>query len=110
LDEDPAFTIVASEHRGVFAPHRLEPARGVVGRLRFNPLYVLQPEDDGMKLRLRFPSVDYEQEWGACRQYLPEEVFVSLRDVDAIHAGALNDELRELIRRRIVIDVPQAYF
>jgi hypothetical protein len=40
--------------------------------LRLNPLYVAEPVGNRVPPRLRFPSPDYEEEFGACRQYLPD--------------------------------------
>ncbi len=72
LDAAPALTIVATRHPGVFVRH--PPAsRPVSGELRVNPLYAAEPAGDRVRLRLRFPSEDYEQEYGACRRYLPDE-------------------------------------
>ena len=64
----------------MFTPHALEPPpAGASGEFRVNPLYVVP--DGGRRprvaFRLRFPSEDYEQEYGACRQYLPEEVTIA---------------------------------
>ncbi len=47
-----------------------------------NPLYEASREGDRVRLRLRFPSPDYEAEYGACRQYLPEEVTVDAAALD----------------------------
>jgi hypothetical protein len=70
LDRDPALTIIASRHPGVFAPHPLDPlAAGMAtGEYRLNPLYSADPDGDRVRLRLHFPSEDYAQEYGACRQ------------------------------------------
>ena len=38
-------------------------------------------------LRLRFPSADYEDEYGACRQYLPEETTVARDALARLEAG-----------------------
>jgi uncharacterized protein YbaR (Trm112 family) len=66
LDRDPALTIVASRHPGVYARHALPVPTAAAGEFRLNPLYV--PADSvadpahAARLRLRFPSEDYEQE------------------------------------------------
>jgi len=115
LDADPALTIVASRHPGVYRPHRLneldgQPARGV---FRLNPLYVVERGPDGARLRLRFPSADYEDEYGACRQYLPDEVTIGAAALEALEAhpaGRLAGELAGLARRRVVLDLPRLYY
>ena len=60
------------------------------GEFRVNPLYVAETERRARsRLRLRFPSEDYEQEYGACRQYLPDATCPSSRrDRAALAAGA----------------------
>src|SRR4029078_10265254 len=61
LDASPALTIVASRHPGVFAAHPLPPpAAAAAGELRINPLYAVDAVDGRVRLRLRFPSDDYE--------------------------------------------------
>ena len=113
LDADPNLTIVASRHPGVFKPHPLEapPARAQ-GEFRVNPLYVKVTEgsDGTIRFRLQFPSDDYEQEYGACRQYLPEEFTIARRELDAIASGAVPAELADLVRRRVIVDLPLQYY
>jgi len=62
-----------------------------------------------VRLRLRFPSEDYEQEYGACRQYLHDEVTIARADLDALAAGRVPPGDAELIRRRVVVDLPRRY-
>jgi uncharacterized protein YbaR (Trm112 family) len=109
LDAAPALTIVATRHPGVFAQHA-PVQRPVSGRLRLNPLYAAQSEGDTVRLRLRFPSEDYEQEYGACRRYLPDETTIARRDLDALTAGSAPESLAELIRRRVILDLPISYY
>ena len=63
-----------------------------------------------MRLRLRFPSEDYEQEYGACRQYLPDTVVLDRRALSALEAGRLPADLTELARRRVIVDLPRRYY
>jgi hypothetical protein len=115
LEADPALTIIASRHPGVFVPHRVEtPSTRARGEFRINPLYVeatgAERRDDVVRFRLRFPSDDYEQEYGACRQYLPEEFTVSRQSLEAIGSGVVPDELADLVRRRVIVDLPTLYY
>ncbi|MBZ5555921.1 MAG: hypothetical protein LAO77_01465 [Acidobacteriia bacterium] len=114
LDRDPAVTIIATRHPGVFAPHALPPLAPAIGEFRINPLYALEDGDGGagddVRLRLRFPSDDYEQEYGACRQYLPDEVTVARSVLDALPARVADGPLADLARRRIVLDLPARYY
>jgi uncharacterized protein YbaR (Trm112 family) len=111
LNADPALTIVASAHPGVFRPHPLTRPRAPRGEYRINPLYGQQPSANGIDLTLRFPSSDYEEEYGALRAYLPDQTSVGAGALAAMAAGGPPDgELAELVRRRIVLDLPRNYY
>jgi hypothetical protein len=111
LEAEPALTIIATRHPGVFAPHSLEPPpAGAQGEFRVNPLYVESGASGAsVSFQLRFPSEDYEQEYGACRQYLPEEVAISRDALSALAAGRVPAELSDLLRRRVIVDLPRRY-
>jgi hypothetical protein len=94
----------------VFQAHELETPSAARGRFRVNPLYESEPRGDRLFLRLRFPSTDYEEEYGACRQYLPDEATVDLQSLHALEAGGRTDGLDELIRRRVIVDLPDNYY
>jgi hypothetical protein len=113
LEADPALAIVASRHPGVFAKHPLEPPPSRArGEFRVNPLYAAS--DDGAtahaRFQLQFPSDEYEQEYGACREYLPEEVTISRQALSALEQGRVPAELTELVRRRVIVDLPKQYY
>jgi uncharacterized protein YbaR (Trm112 family) len=114
LETDPSLTMIATRQPGVFARHPLEASPSLAaGEFRLNPLYVdtgAPRAADTLSFRLRFPSDDYEQEYGACRQYLPEEVTISRRALAAIAEGRVPDELAELVRRRVIVDLPKRYY
>jgi uncharacterized protein YbaR (Trm112 family) len=111
LDANPALTIVASRDPRVFGPHPLPPARATAsGELRLNPLYVVQPEGDRVRLRLTFPNEEYEAEYGACRQYLPDELTIERRVLGALERGHVSNELAELVRRKVIVDLPNRYY
>jgi len=110
LDRDPALTIVASGHPGVFARHPIERAATATGEFRLNPLYAVEPDGEHLRLRLTFPDDDYAQEYGACRRYLPDEVSIDAQLLDALPAAAVPDALAELARRRVVLDLPARYY
>jgi uncharacterized protein YbaR (Trm112 family) len=110
LDRDQALTIVATRRTAVFTPHPLQAPLPARGELRLNPLYEVERNDDQVTLRLRFPSEDYEQEYGACRQYLPETVRLDAAALAALESGQLSTELRELVRRRVLVDLPKNYY
>jgi uncharacterized protein YbaR (Trm112 family) len=110
LNADPALTIIASEHPGVFSRHPLEPPTKAQGEFRVNPLYGAEVRDGLLHLRLRFPSPDYEDEYGACRQYLPDETTVPQEALRALQAGGAPGELADLLRRRVIVDLPKRYY
>ena len=110
LDADAALTIIATRDEALFRPHPLTEARGPPDDLRFNPLYAQEAEGGGVRLRLRFPSEDYEEEYGASRRYLPEEVTVDRATRDALGRGERTAEVAELLRRRIVLEMPKRYY
>jgi uncharacterized protein YbaR (Trm112 family) len=115
LERDPALTIVASRHPGVYARHAVPIPTAAAGEFRVNPLYV--PAEDaaaaaspGTRLRLRFPSEDYEQEYGACREYLPEEVTLDPAAVAALATGRVSPAIADLVHRKVIVDLPKRYY
>jgi uncharacterized protein YbaR (Trm112 family) len=111
LDANPALTIIASRDPRVFQPHPLPatPANAT-GELRLNPLYAVEHEGEGIRLRLTFPNQEYEDEYGACRRYLPEELTIDRRTLAALDAGALSTDIAELVRRKVIVDLPNRYY
>jgi hypothetical protein len=109
LDSDPALVCIASRDTTVFRPHVLDPSPGMTGVLRLNPLYHAEPLGDRVRLRLQFPTEDYEQEFGACRQYLPDEVVVDRAALSALGTGPLPPAMADLVRRRVILDLPLRY-
>jgi hypothetical protein len=75
-----------------------------------NPLYAAEPDGDHVRFRLQFPSTDYEDEYGACRQYLPETVVIDGASLAAIAQGRVPDDMAELARRRVLVDLPERYY
>jgi uncharacterized protein YbaR (Trm112 family) len=110
LDRDPALTIIATRNPGVFARHALEWPTSARGEFRVNPLYAVEPDGTQIRLRLRFPGDDYEQEYGACRRYLPDETVIGRRDLEMLPAAAVTGALAELARRRVILDLPKHYY
>src|SRR5262249_6322495 len=111
LDANPALTIIASRDPRVFASHELPPTPAkAAGELRLNPLYAQEPEGERVRLRLTFPSADYEEEYGACRQYLPEELTIDRSTMAALEAGRVSGEVADLLRRKVIVDLPTRYY
>jgi ubiquinone/menaquinone biosynthesis C-methylase UbiE len=105
-----ALTIVASRRADVFCRRTVAPPSTARGEFRVNPLYAIQSDGDRVRLRLRFPSEEYADEYGAARSYLPEEVTVGREALAALPASELPDSLTELARRRVVLDLPRRYY
>jgi hypothetical protein len=110
LDNSPALTIIASAHPGVFARHALTQPAATAGELRINPLYTLKPEGDSIRLRLEFPNDEYADEYGACREYLPETLTLERGVVEALAAGRVPADGGELLRRKVIVDLPKRYY
>jgi uncharacterized protein YbaR (Trm112 family) len=110
LNGDPALTLIGTEHPGVFARHEIESVRPARGEFRVNPLYASESSGGQLRLRLAFPSPDYEDEYGACRRYLPEEATIDEPALRAAQAGGPAGPLADLIRRRVIVDLPKRYY
>jgi len=110
LEGDPALACIATRDPSVFRPHVLDPSPGMPGEFRLNPLYQTEPLGDRVRLRLRFPSEDYEQEFGACRQYLPDEVVVDRAASSALGAGPLPPAMADLAKRHVILNLPRRYY
>ena len=110
LDTSPALTIVASRDPGVFARHPLTQPDAAAGELRINPLYAVEPDGARVRLRLEFPSEEYADEYGACRQYLPETLTLDRSAVASLTTGQVSGELIELLRRKVIVDLPKRYY
>jgi hypothetical protein len=110
LDGDPALTIVASTDPGVYRAHPLETPVVARGEFRVNPLYAVEQRGDRLHLRLQFPTPDYEDEYGACRQYLPDETDIARSALDLAQTGRIPPDLHDLVRRRVLVDLPKQYY
>jgi hypothetical protein len=109
LDREPALTIVATRRTDVFARHALEEPAAADGEYRLNPLYTAEPDGDRVRLTLRFPSDDYADEYGACRQYLPDEAVVHRAAFDALPGPTVPPALADLAGRRVILRLPKRY-
>lgn len=110
LDREEALTIVATPRGDVFARHALLEPAAAAGEFRLNPLYAVERGGETVRLRLRFPSEDYAQEYGACRQYLPDEATVHRVAFDALPGPVVPPALADLARRRVFLDLPRRYY
>jgi hypothetical protein len=110
LEAEAAFTLIASPVEEVFAVHPLTPDGAGSGRWRVNPLYQLREETDVVEGALQFPSTDYADEYGACRQYLPERIRIAASDLRLLESGVVPPALTDLVRRRAIVQLPDQYY
>ncbi len=114
LGPEPSFTLVASRAPGVFARRQVPPRTAVTGTLAVNPLYAVRRDGDTTTLTLQFPTPEYEEEFGACRRYLPESLTLTANLTAPLDAArlrvSLGDAVYDDLRRRLVlIDAPPRY-
>jgi len=109
IEGDPSLTVVAGRRPEIFVDRPLESVSGVQGRLAINPLYGLQVGDSQVRLCLRFPSPDYEEEYRACRLYLPEALTIERATLSDLETGVRSPQIDDLLRRRVVLDLPLHY-
>jgi uncharacterized protein YbaR (Trm112 family)/SAM-dependent methyltransferase len=109
IGTEPSFTLVASSRENLFRKYVVSDARDIRGELKVNPLYRIDLQLDSSVLTLRFPTPEYEEEFGACKQYLPSTVTVPGDLTGPIVPGALGPHYEELRRRRVIIDAPPDY-
>ena len=102
-------TLVASTREELFQLYELDADREVMGVLTLNPLYQVEPADDGSVLTLTFPSPEYEEEFGACRRYLPDQITVKGDMRAPIAPDELGPAHARLVERRVIIDAPDGY-
>jgi hypothetical protein len=110
LDKNPALTIIASRHPGVFTSHPLDPPPSRArGAFRLNPLYVVAGGDAGsVRLRLQFPNSDAD-EYGAYRHYLPTKSSSAARRWRRCPPPP-SPASRRPARQRVVLDLPKRYY
>jgi uncharacterized protein YbaR (Trm112 family) len=110
VDADPALTIVAARDRRVYARHALDSPASRPGHYQINPLYNVAVQGANLYLRLQFPNSDYEDEYGACKQYLPDEAVIERAALELLQQGGTIGSLDELIRRRVIVKLPEKYY
>ena len=109
LGAEPSLTLIAGGGADLFQRYELPAGQDVTGELRVNPLYRVERRGGSSILTLTFPTPEYEEEFGACRRYLPDTVTVDADLTGTILPGLLGSRLDDLRRRRIIIDAPPHY-
>jgi len=109
LDTEVALTLVSSPVEAVFRRHPLEAPRSTGGSWRLNPLYAVEARDGQILGTLTFPDEEYENEYGACRAYLPSTVQLDASALQAAEQGTVPESLAEFVRRRVLIELPRQF-
>ena len=109
LGTEPALTLIAGRRPEPFHRHAVPDQLQVTGELVVNPLYAVHRRDAGSTLTLRFPTPEYEEEFVACRRYLPDTVTVDADLGGTLAPATFGARYEELRRRRVLIDAPPRY-
>lgn len=110
LAGEPALVIVASRDASVFRKVPLPSRQPAPDAVRVNPLYRVEVHEGESVLALTFPTVEYGDEFAAVRRYLPERVTLPgdvRAGVDRSVIG--NEAYDDLIRRLVLLEVPERY-
>lgn len=108
LDAASALVIVAARSESFF-PFNAQSAPDFEKPLRVNPLYQRDESSGEEHWKRTFPSADYEEEYAACKEYLPEQVQLTAEQLARAERGQLDAHLRSLARRRVLLDLPACY-
>jgi SAM-dependent methyltransferase len=112
LAQAPHLSMVASHRKEVFrdyGPFEDWPHAG--GRLGVNPLFHVEEREESGYVHLRrlFPSVFYEEQHAACKDYLPETVKIPSDLWANLSNGTRGPELERLIEQCVAIGMPERY-
>jgi uncharacterized protein YbaR (Trm112 family) len=109
LGHEPSLTLVASRHEHLFRHYEPRDVLAVAGVLTINPLYRIERRGRLTELTLTFPTPEYEEEFGACRRYLPATVRIDVDLSKPITPATVGPRYAELLRRQVLIDTPLRY-
>ena len=109
LGTESALTLVACPRAECFRRYAVPDPVEVTGDLIVNPLYDVERRNGKLILTLRFPTPEYEAEFGACRRYLPDTVTMDADLTGRLEPAMLEPRYQELRRRRVLIDAPPRY-
>jgi hypothetical protein len=109
LGSEATLTLVATARADLFRRYTLSERRDVRGQLSVNPLYRVEVSEGVSVLTRRFPTPEYEEEFGACKRYMPERVTVAADVSGPITEAMLGARYGELRDRRVVLDAPVGY-
>jgi hypothetical protein len=93
----------------VFRAYDVPVPEVVRGELKFSPLFDVALTNGHAVLNRHYPSPEYEDEYGASRTYLPDVLNVGHDTLAAMEQGRLTEDVLDLMRRRVVVDLPPDY-
>ena len=110
LENTPSLTLIASRTEAFFRRRDVPDRLDVSGALRINPLYrVERIGANRSRLRLQFPTPEYEDEFAVSKRYLPREVTVDADPSGPMAPEAFGADYARLRRNRVLLDVPPNY-
>ena len=109
LAGEPSLTLVASRRPELFRRYSVPDRLDVNDALTLNPLYRAEPAEGGTRLTLRFPTPEYEAEFGAVKRYLPSTISIADDLRGPLAAGDFGPDYADLRRRRVLLDAPHRY-
>lgn len=109
LADEQALFFIAARWENFFRQYDGVPAEPAETARRLNPLYEVEADGENEILRLRFPTAQYETEFGACKRYLPEQVTLPAGTLQKMEAGQSDEVWRELAARYVLLDLPAGY-
>ncbi|MCY3845551.1 MAG: methyltransferase domain-containing protein [Acidobacteria bacterium] len=105
----PSLTLVAGRRAELFRRYHVPDRLDVSDALIVNPLYRAEPAESGTRLTLRFPTPEYEAEFGEVKRYLPSTITVPADLRGPLAAADFGPDYADLRRRRVLVDAPHGY-
>ena len=101
--------MVATRRASLYRRYEVPEAFNVAGELRVNPLYHVELRNGSSALTLTFPTPEYEEEFGGCKEYLPASLTLKGDLSGRVSREMIGSDYEDLRRRRIILDVPVGY-
>ncbi len=108
VGDEPSVTLVAGGD-DLFRRYALDEPSGIAGELIVNPLYAVTRVGERSHLTLTFPTPEYEEEFNACRRYLPDSLTLPGDLSRPLRPERFGREYEELRHRRVLLDAPRRY-
>ena len=110
FEGDKWLSIVTSEDPQLFVDHGLlDGVPHAAGHLGLNPMYAVDTNDAGVRLTFEFPSTWHAFENGGMLAYHASGLTMSRADFDAVRTGRTTALTDELVRRFVLIGMPETY-